>query len=74
MKLSTAVSVQINSALELGVASMRALMGAEAPVLAPVLAPVAARAVASRPNRARNLTSHATGLDDRLDAIRRAGL
>ena len=66
MKLSTAVSVQINSALELGVASMRALMSAEAPV--------AAEAAVSRPNRARNLTSHATGLDARLDAIRRAGL
>jgi hypothetical protein len=66
MKLSTAVSVQINSALDLGVASMRALMGAEAPV--------AAEAAASRPNRARNLTSQATGLDARLDAIRRAGL
>ena len=57
MKLTTAVSVQINSALELGVASMRALMSAEAPV--------AAEAAASRPNRARNLTSHATGLEAR---------
>ncbi len=56
MKLTTAVSQQINSTLELGVASMRAMLGAEPPM--------AAQAVASR----------ATGLDARLDAIRRAGL
>ncbi len=56
MKLTTAVSQQINSTLELGVESMRVMFGAEPPKVA--------QAVASR----------ATGLDARLDAIRRAGL
>ena len=66
MKLTDTVSQQINSAIELGVASMRAMLGAEPPMVA--------QAVASRPNAARNLVSHATGLDSRLDAIRQAGL
>ena len=66
MKLTTTVSQQINSAVDLGVASMRAMLGAE-----PLMV---AQAVANRPNAARNLVSHATGLDARLDAIRRAGL
>ncbi len=66
MKLTTAVSLQIHSAVELGVASMRAVLGADPPVVA--------EAVASRPNAAQNLASHATGLDSRIDAIRRAGL
>ncbi len=56
MKLTTAVSQQINSTFELGAASMRAMLGAEPTKVA--------QAVASR----------ATGLDARLDAIRRAGL
>ncbi len=66
MKLTDTVSQQINCAIELGVASMRAMIGAEPPMMA--------RAVASRPNAARNIAYHATGLDVRLDAIRRAGL
>ena len=66
MQLTTAVSVKINSAIELGVASMRALLGAEPALVG--------EAVPSRPNTAHNLTSRAFGLDARLDAIRRAGL
>ncbi len=66
MMLTTTVSQQINSAVELGVASMRGMLGAE-----PLMV---AQAVANRPNAARNLVSQATGLDARLDAIRRAGL
>ena len=45
---------------------MRAMLGTEPPMVA--------QAVASRPNAARNLACRATGLDARLDAIRRAGL
>jgi hypothetical protein len=66
MKLTDTVSQQINCAIELGVASMRAMFGVEPPMMA--------QAMASRPNAARNVASHATGLDARLDAIRRAGL
>ncbi len=66
MKLTTAVSLQINSAIELGVASMRALLGAEPALVA--------EAVPSRPNAAQDLASRVIGLDSRLDAIRRAGL
>ncbi len=56
MKLNTAVSRQINSTLDLGVASMRAMLRAEPPMATPAMA------------------GQATGLDARLDAIRRAGL
>ena len=56
MKLNTAVSRQINSTLELGVASMRAMLRAEPPMATHAMAGLA------------------TGLDARLDAIRRAGL
>ena len=38
MKLTTAVSQQINSTLVLGVASVRAMLGAEPPIVAQSLA------------------------------------
>ena len=63
MKLTNTVSLQINSAIELGVASMRAMLGAEH-----------ALAAVRVPNAQRYLASYPAGLDARLDAIRRAGL
>ncbi len=38
MKLTTAVSQQINSTFELGAASLRAMLGAEPPIVAQSLA------------------------------------
>ena len=66
MTLTDTISRQINCAIDLGTTSMRAMFGVEPPMVA--------RAMASRPTAARNVASHATGLDARLDAIRRAGL
>lgn len=65
MKLTTAVATPIDSPVERGMASVWALIRAEASQR---------KDMASRPNRAVNLVSERSALDARLDAIRRAGL
>lgn len=66
MKLTTTVARQINTTLELGVSSMRAVLGAEPPIVAPE--------IANCPTAGLSIVNRAAGLDARLDAIRRAGL
>ena len=66
MKFRSAISLNVSWAIELGVAALRAMLGL-APELVPQTSP-------NRPNTARNLSAGMTGLDLRLNAIRRAGL
>ncbi len=66
MKFTSAISLNVSGAIELGVAALRAMMGLQPELIA--------RTSPNRPNTARNLPAGTFGLDVRLDAIRRAGL